>query len=244
MRAAFKNVIDNKQVAVLAPTTVLTFQHSKRSRKDSPLSRRASNAQPLPQAPPSRKRFSPIWKRARWTCHRHASLLSKDVKFADLGLLIVDERAALRRRPQRAPQGNAQKRGRPRAPATPIRARAHVARGLRDMSVIETPPRDRLAIQTVVAPFQEELVQTAIRNRTARDGQGSFFHNRVVPSIPLGRQFVQNHAAQNRGFATAMAEKDLPSRAQFGFDGSLAPALPGTGRLRFECQTVRAEAFR
>jgi len=51
--------------------------------------------------------------------------------------------------------------------------------GLRDMSLIETPPRDRLAIQTVVAPFNEELVRTAIENELAREGQVYFIHNRV-----------------------------------------------------------------
>jgi len=71
--------------------------------------------------------------------------------------------------------------------ATPIPRTLHMSLvGLRDMSVIETPPRDRLAIQTVVAPFQEELVQNAIETELARDGQVFFIHNRVESIYSLG----------------------------------------------------------
>src|SRR5260370_1318759 len=71
--------------------------------------------------------------------------------------------------------------------ATPIRRMLHMSLvGLRDMSVIEPPPRDRLAIQTVVAPFQEELVQSAIETELARDGQVFFIHNRVESIYSLG----------------------------------------------------------
>src|SRR5256885_7191856 len=64
--------------------------------------------------------------------------------------------------------------------ATPIPRTLHMSLvGLRDMSLIETPPRDRLAIQTVVAPFREDLIRSAIENEIARDGQVYFIHNRV-----------------------------------------------------------------
>src|SRR5262249_363643 len=107
-------------------------------------------------------------------------LLSKDVKFADLGLLIVDEE-------QRFGVAHKERLKELRKnvdalalSATPIPRTLHMSLvGLRDMSLIETPPRDRLAIQTVVTPFQEELVRTAIQNELARDGQVYFIHNRV-----------------------------------------------------------------
>jgi len=71
--------------------------------------------------------------------------------------------------------------------ATPIPRTLHMSLvGLRDMSLIETPPRDRLAIQTVVAPFEEELVQRAIETELAREGQVFFIHNRVESIYSLG----------------------------------------------------------
>jgi transcription-repair coupling factor (superfamily II helicase) len=107
-------------------------------------------------------------------------LLSKDVKFQDLGLLIVDEE-------QRFGVAHKERLKEMRKnvdalalSATPIPRTLHMSLvGLRDMSLIETPPRDRLAIQTVVAPFQEDLVRRAIENELARQGQVYFIHNRV-----------------------------------------------------------------
>jgi transcription-repair coupling factor (superfamily II helicase) len=107
-------------------------------------------------------------------------LLSADVRFHDLGLLIVDEE-------QRFGVAHKERLKKLRTnvdvltlSATPIPRTLHMSLvGLRDMSVIETPPKDRLAIQTVAAPFQEQLVQSAIEQELARDGQVYFVHNRV-----------------------------------------------------------------
>jgi transcription-repair coupling factor (superfamily II helicase) len=107
-------------------------------------------------------------------------LLSKDVKFQDLGLLVVDEE-------QRFGVAHKERLKEMRKnvhalalSATPIPRTLHMSLvGLRDMSVIETPPRDRLAIQTVVSPFNEEIVKKAIENELAREGQVYFIHNRV-----------------------------------------------------------------
>src|SRR5260370_507642 len=75
----------------------------------------------------------------------------------------------------------------PALPAPPIPGTLHMSLvGLRDMSVIETPPRDRLAIQTVVAPFQEDLIRRAIETELAREGQVFFIHNRVESIHSLG----------------------------------------------------------
>ena len=102
------------------------------------------------------------------------------MKFHDLGLLVVDEE-------QRFGVAHKERLKEIRKnvdalalSATPIPRTLHMSLvGLRDMSLIETPPRDRLAIQTVVAPFEEELVRRAIENEMARDGQAYFIHNRV-----------------------------------------------------------------
>jgi transcription-repair coupling factor (superfamily II helicase) len=107
-------------------------------------------------------------------------LLSSDVRFHDLGLLVVDEE-------QRFGVGHKERLKRLRTnvdvltmSATPIPRTLHMSLvGLRDMSVIETPPKDRLAIQTLVAPFKESLIQSAIEQELAREGQVYFVHNRV-----------------------------------------------------------------
>ncbi|HEY2822775.1 MAG TPA: transcription-repair coupling factor, partial [Candidatus Acidoferrum sp.] len=181
MRAAFKAINDSKQVAVLAPTTVLAFQHFETFK-------RRFGAFPCRIEMMSRFRNAAQQKETMAALeagkvdivigtHR---LLSKDIKFADLGLLIVDEE-------QRFGVAHKERLKEMRKnvdalalSATPIPRTLHMSLvGLRDMSLIETPPRDRLAIQTVVAPFNEELVRTAIENELARDGQVYFIHNRV-----------------------------------------------------------------
>jgi transcription-repair coupling factor (superfamily II helicase) len=107
-------------------------------------------------------------------------ILSRDVKFHDLGLLVVDEE-------QRFGVAHKERLKEMRKnvdvltmSATPIPRTLHMSLvGLRDMSVIETPPKDRLAIQTTVAPFSESLIQRVIGEELARQGQVFFLHNRV-----------------------------------------------------------------
>jgi len=107
-------------------------------------------------------------------------MLSKDVSFKDLGLVVVDEE-------QRFGVAHKERLKEMRKDvdalslsATPIPRTLHMSLvGLRDMSIIETPPRDRLAIQTVVSPFQEELIRKAVETELERDGQVYFIHNRV-----------------------------------------------------------------
>ena len=181
MRAAFKAIADSKQVAILAPTTVLAFQHFETFK-------RRFAAFPVRIEMLSRFRTTAQQKetlaaleagKADIVIGTHR-LLSKDVKFHDLGLLIVDEE-------QRFGVAHKERLKEMRKnvdalalSATPIPRTLHMSLvGLRDMSLIETPPRDRLAIQTVVAPFEEELVRRAIENEMARDGQVYFIHNRV-----------------------------------------------------------------
>ena len=181
MRAAFKAIADGKQVAVLAPTTVLAFQHLETFR-------RRFAAFPMRMEMLSRFRTDKEQKKTLEELeagkldivigtHR---LLSKDVKFHDLGLLVVDEE-------QRFGVAHKERLKEMRKnvdvltmSATPIPRTLHMSLvGLRDMSVIETPPRDRLAIQTTVAAFNETLVQRAIEEELARHGQVFFVHNRV-----------------------------------------------------------------
>jgi transcription-repair coupling factor (superfamily II helicase) len=181
MRAAFKAVADSKQVAVLAPTTVLAFQHFETFR-------RRFAAFPVRIEMLSRFRSEKEQKRVLEEIeagkvdlvigtHR---VLSRDVKFHDLGLLIVDEE-------QRFGVAHKERLKEMRKnvdvltmSATPIPRTLHMSLvGLRDMSLIETPPKDRLAIQTTVAPFSETLVTRVIEEELARGGQVFVVHNRV-----------------------------------------------------------------
>jgi transcription-repair coupling factor (superfamily II helicase) len=181
MRAACKVISDNKQVAVLSPTTVLAFQHFETFKK-----RFAA----FPAKIEMLSRFRTAAEQKKILAELEAGkvdvvigthrLLSKDVQFQDLGLLVIDEE-------QRFGVAHKERLKEMRKDvdalslsATPIPRTLHMSLvGLRDMSIIETPPRDRLAIQTVVAPFQEELIRKAVETELQRDGQVYFIHNRV-----------------------------------------------------------------
>jgi transcription-repair coupling factor (superfamily II helicase) len=182
MRAAFKAVLDGKQVAVLAPTTILAEQHVRTFRRRLAgfpveirwLSRFLPTAEQRAVAQGIRDGTVDLVVGT----HR---LLAKDVSFRDLGLLIVDEE-------QRFGVGQKERLKAIKAvvdvlalSATPIPRTLNLGlTGLRDVSIIETPPRDRLAVQTHVLPFRKEIVREAILNEMARGGQVFFVHNRVA----------------------------------------------------------------
>ncbi len=181
LRAAFKVIQDGRQVALLAPTTVLAFQHYTTFKQ-----RMAA----FPMRVEMLSRFRQPAEQKKIVAEAEAGrvdvligthrLLSKDVRFRDLGLLIVDEE-------QRFGVAAKEKLRKFKAgvdvlamSATPIPRSLHMALGgLRDLSVIETPPRGRLAIQTAVAPFSNNLIQSAILQEMQREGQVFFVHNRV-----------------------------------------------------------------
>jgi transcription-repair coupling factor (superfamily II helicase) len=181
MRAAFKAVSDNKQVAVLAPTTVLAFQHYETFKQ---------RFGPFPVTIEMISRFRNAKQQKEILQKTEAGkidiligthrILSKDLKFADLGLLIVDEEQRFGvRHKERIKQMRKQVDVLTMS-ATPIPRTLHMSLvGLRDMSVIETPPKDRMAIQTVVASWDDKLIQGAIEQELERGGQVYFVHNRV-----------------------------------------------------------------
>ncbi len=181
MRAAFKAVQDSKQVAVLTPTTVLSFQHYESFKKR--FANFPVNIEMISRFRTAKEKKAILEKAAEGKIDiligTHA-ILQKDLKFQDLGLLIVDEE-------QRFGVRHKERLKQMRAAidvlsmsATPIPRTLHMSLiGLRDMSVIETPPKDRMAIQTIVAKFDEKLVRTAIEMEMERGGQTYFVHNRV-----------------------------------------------------------------
>ena len=181
MRAAFKAVMDGKQVAFLAPTTVLAFQHLKTLRN-------RFAAFPVNIEMVSRFRSKAEQKqivadlsagKVEIIVGTHR-LLSKDVQFRDLGLLVVDEE-------QRFGVAHKEKIKQLRKrvdvltmTATPIPRTLNMSlAGIRDMSIIETPPKDRLSIQTNVVKFDQAVITRAVRTELERGGQIYFVHNRV-----------------------------------------------------------------
>ena len=181
LRAAFKAVQDGKQVAVLVPTTVLAAQH------DATFSQRFGafplEVRLLSRFVPAATQAATLAGLADGTVdivigtHR---LLSKDVRFRDLGLVVVDEEqrfgvAAKERLKQLRREVDVLTLS-----ATPIPRTLNLAlAGIRDLSVIETPPEDRLPIQTRVAEASAGLVRDAILRELDRGGQVFYVHNRV-----------------------------------------------------------------
>ena len=181
MRAAFKAVQDGKQVAVLTPTTILAFQHFetfKRRFAQFPI-----NIEMISRFRTTKEQKIILEKAESGKIdilvgtHR---LLSQDIKFQDLGLLVVDEEQRFGVKHKERLKQMRRAIDVLAMSATPIPRTLHMSLvGLRDMSVIETPPKDRMAIQTVVAKFDEKLVRSAIELELERGGQVYFVHNRV-----------------------------------------------------------------
>jgi transcription-repair coupling factor (superfamily II helicase) len=192
MRAAFKALGDGKQVAVLAPTTVLAFQHYETFRK---------RFQPFPARVDMLSRFRTA-KEIKTTLEDVSAgkvdivigthrLLSKDVEWKDLGLVLIDEEQRFGVRHKERLKDICKAVDAVSMSATPIPRTLHMSLlGLRDMSVIETPPKDRLAIHTVVSPFVPDLIRSAIELELARGGQVYFVHNRI-DSIWMRASMIQ-----------------------------------------------------
>ncbi|MCX7682549.1 MAG: transcription-repair coupling factor [Anaerolineae bacterium] len=192
LRAAFKAVMDGKQVAILVPTTVLAQQHYATFRQ---------RLAPFPIEVEMLSRFRSRAEQKRILerlvagqidiiigTHR---LLQNDVTFADLGLLIIDEE-------QRFGVTHKEKLKRMRTEvdvltltATPIPRTLYMAlTGVRDISVIETPPEERLPITTYVGEYDPQLVRRAILRELERKGQVFYVHNRVQ-TIEVARRRLE-----------------------------------------------------
>ena len=181
MRAAFKAVQDGKQVAVLTPTTILSFQHFETFKKR--FSQFPINVEMISRFRTAKEQKNIVEQVETGKVdiligtHR---LLSKDIKFQDLGLLVVDEEQRFGVRHKERLKQMRKEIDVLAMSATPIPRTLHMSLvGLRDMSVIETPPKDRMAIQTVVAKFDEKIVRSAVEVELERGGQVYFVHNRV-----------------------------------------------------------------
>ena len=181
IRGAFKAVMDGKQAAILVPTTILAQQHLETFRtrcKGYPI-----NVEMLSRfrTPKEQKEILERVKKGEIdiTIGTHR-LLQADVQFKDLGLLIIDEE-------QRFGVTHKEKLKRFRAvvdimtlTATPIPRTLYMSlMGIRDLSIIDTPPVDRLAVKTFVARFNDEIIREGVLRELQRGGQVFFVHNRV-----------------------------------------------------------------
>ncbi len=208
LRAAFKSVMEGKQTAILTPTTVLAYQHFDTFR---------TRLAPFPVKVELLSRFRSAKEQKEIVKRVEAGevdviigthrLLSKDVRFKELGLVVVDEE-------QRFGVAHKEKLKQLKKrvdvltlSATPIPRTLNMSlTGLRDMSLIETPPRDRLAIQTQVVQFSENVIKSAIELELGRGGQAFLIHNRVetietiaalVKRLVPGARIVVGHGKMN-----------------------------------------------
>jgi transcription-repair coupling factor (superfamily II helicase) len=181
MRAAFKAVMDGKQVAVLCPTTVLASQHLQTFRSRMVLFPVRVEALTRLQSKAELARVTGDLRQGRVDIvigtHR---LLSADVAFHNLGLLIIDEEQRFGVHHKEQIQQLKADIDVLTLTATPIPRTLNLSlAGLRDISLIETPPRDRLAVHTVVTTHSPRLVASAIQQELKRGGQVYYVHNRI-----------------------------------------------------------------
>jgi len=193
IRASFKAVMDGKQVAILVPTTVLAEQHYETFVK---------RMAPYPMSVAVLSRFKSRAEQKDIVAgvrsgkidiligtHR---ILQKDVSFRDLGLLIIDEEQRFGVRQKEAIKKYRALVDVLALTATPIPRTLHMSlMGIRDLSLIETPPEDRLAIQTYLSPYEETVVVRGIEYELQRGGQVFFVHNRVQTIEHVAQQLKQ-----------------------------------------------------
>ncbi len=219
LRAAFKAVLDGKQVAVLVPTTVLAQQHYRTFRE---------RMDPFPVVVEMLSRFRRpaeqkeiLARLARGEVdivigtHR---LLSRDVVFKDLGLVIVDEEQRFGVRHKEHLKKLRREVDVLTLTATPIPRTLHMAlTGIRDLSVIDTPPEDRVPIRTYVAPYNEKVIRQAILREMERGGQVYFVHNRVQTIYRVARQLQQLVPEARLGIAHGQMPEQVLEKVMLNF---------------------------
>jgi transcription-repair coupling factor (superfamily II helicase) len=236
MRAAFKAVYDNRQVAVLVPTTILAEQHYRNFRE------RFSGFPvriDLVSRFRSRKEITATMSATAAgevdiLIGTHA-ILSKKLGFRSLGLLIVDEEHKFGVGQKERIKELARNVDVLNMTATPIPRTLHMAlSGIRHISVIETPPEERLAVKTTVTVFDDHLIKDAIYRELERGGQVFFVHNRISDIYRMG-QHIRMLVPEGR-LAVAhgqMPEKELESSMHQFFEGEVdilvSTAIIGSG---------------
>jgi len=199
LRAAFKAVMDDKQVAILVPTTVLAQQHFitfTERLQTFPL-----RVEMLSRfCPPEREReiLEALTNGTADICVGTHRLLQKDITFKDLGLVIIDEEqqfGVVQKEKLRQIRKEVDTLA---LSATPIPRTLHMSlTGIRDMSIVETPPEERMYVRTYVGAYDASLVRQVVLQELERNGQVFFVHNRVQ-SIALAASKLQDLVPEAR----------------------------------------------
>lgn len=219
IRATFKAVNDGKQVAVLVPTTILALQHYKTfSERLAPFPVRVAMLSRFKTAPEQRVVVDKIRTGAVDVVIATHRLLSKDVVFHNIGLLIVDEEHRFGVRSKERIKRIKKTIDVLAMTATPIPRTLYMAlSGIRPISVIDTPPRNRHPIRTEVMPFDEDAIVQSISTEIARGGQVFFLHNRVA-SIGSMQMFLEKLMPNVRfGVAHGQMEERLLEKTIVAF---------------------------
>ncbi|MBI2165233.1 MAG: transcription-repair coupling factor [Chloroflexi bacterium] len=227
IRAAFKALMDGKQVAVLVPTTILAQQHyATFTERMAPF---PAHVEVLSRFRTAREQEAVLQglKEGKVDVvvgtHR---LLQKDVAFRDLGLVIVDEE-------QRFGVAHKEKLKQARREvdvltlsATPIPRTLNMAlTGIRDMSTMETPPEARLSVKTYVSEYSEDLIREAIIRELDRDGQVFFLHNRVETIYAVAERLKALAPEARIGVAHGRMQEELLERTMAQFTGGEVDVL-------------------
>lgn len=193
MRAAFKAVLGGKQVAFLCPTTILAEQHFENFQER--FKRFPVRIGMLSRFVPRKEQKITLEKAAHGDLdivigtHR---LLSNDVSFKNLGLMVIDEEQRFGVKDKERLKEMKASLDCLTLSATPIPRTLHMSLArIRDLSLLLTPPYNRHPIETFIEPFNEDLIARAIRREVERDGQVFYLHNRVE-SLQAVRQMLQN----------------------------------------------------
>ncbi len=230
MRAAFKAVMDGKQVAFLAPTTILAFQHEKTLKERfagfpvriDMVSRFRSKAE-------QKETLADLVAGKVDIIVGTHRLLSKDVEFRDLGFLVVDEEQRFGVAHKERIKQMKRKVDVLTMTATPIPRTLNMSLvGIRDMSIIETPPKDRLSIQTNVVKFDAQVISRAIRGEMERGGQVFFVHNRVESIFSIGSLLQRIVPEARVVVGHGQMDDDALERAMFDFVGRKFDVLLAT----------------
>ena len=219
IRAAFKAVQENKQVVYLVPTTILAqqvYNNFSQRMKDFPVT--VDLLCRFRSAAEQKKTIEGVKKGQVDIIVGTHRVLSKDVTFKDLGLLIIDEE-------QRFGVAHKEKIKQLKTnvdvltlTATPIPRTLHMSLiGIRDMSVLEEPPMDRVPIQTYVMEYNDELVREAITRELAREGQVYYVYNKVRDIDEVTQRIQQLVPEANVAFAHGQMKETELERIMYSF---------------------------
>jgi transcription-repair coupling factor (superfamily II helicase) len=208
LRAAFRAVMNNKQVAILVPTTVLAQQHFLTFTER--LQTFPLRVEMLSRFCPSEKEREILQGLAQGTvdiCIGTHRLLQKDVTFKDLGLAIIDEEQQFGVVQKEKLKQIRREVDTLALSATPIPRTLHMSlTGIRDMSIVGTPPEERLSVKTYVGAYDATLIRQVLLRELDRNGQVFFVHNRVQ-SIALAARKLQDLVPEAR---ITMAHGQMP----------------------------------